>query len=618
MLQRLAAAIIALGLVLGPFEGFASTLSEEPRPTIQSRDPRFGIVQSIQAPDHALAAGSAWERIIFPWADMEPRPGAFERGMFGDQAIRDQVARGFTEVGVIIYTPPWAAPDPNRAPRNVVPRNVYREWNDPENYWGRFTWRLASHYAGLVDHWIIWNEPDLYEPSSRWFFDGTFEDYYQLLKVAYQAIKAANPRATVILAGMAYWYDQAWDRPPYLASLLEVAARDPTARRNNWYFDVVAVHTYANPLNSYTQPMLMRRILAARGIDKPIWIPESNVVPADDGKAPVWPGPYQATQDQQASYVIQSLALGIAAGVERQAIYKLLDELPEDGQYFGVVRNDGTVRPAFVAFQVAAKYMNNVRWASYTWDGSEDPTSYDEIDDLIDANRGRHQWPWPGQVQRVVLERGDRRTTVVWNTTPWPVRAELPAAAPSALAVSQYGDYGELVARNGVYTVDLEASTHNADPHDRTLYLVGGRPWILEERVAPLPDTVKTRIEAVWPHNGAPIAEAERVNVTAQLLAEDGESPVPCRWQPRVLLWASQDGGPNQLMGTGRKQMVRRDSLEFPVWLFDNVRVSAAQTGASLTFSVTVDGVNMTPEHWVYGEDTEPVAAPGPPATSCR
>src|SRR5689334_6907215 len=35
-------------------------------------DPRFGAVQAIASPDKAVAAGVRWERIIFPWAQMQP------------------------------------------------------------------------------------------------------------------------------------------------------------------------------------------------------------------------------------------------------------------------------------------------------------------------------------------------------------------------------------------------------------------------------------------------------------------------------------------------------------------------------------------------------------------
>ena len=618
MIRRFAGlgpALLALTLLLCPAPGSAET-SVDPRPAVASRDPRFGIVQAIQSPDLAQAAGATWERIIFPWSRMEPQPGMLQRGYFTRQQIRDQVARGFTEVGVLIYTPDWAASDPKLPHPKRVPRNLYLRWDDPENYWGSFVGRVAASYRGLVDHWIIWNEPDLYDPTGRWFFDGSFEDYYQLLKVAYRSIKANNPDAKVILAGMAYTYDKWYDRPPYVGSLLEVAAADPSARRNDWYLDAVAVHTYGNPLNSYAQPMMMRRILEARSIDKPIWIMESNAVPGDDPKAPVKQSAYRASQDEQASYVIQSYALGIAAGVERQSIYKMLDETAEDGQFFGLIRNDGSIRPAYVAYQTAASYFNGVRWASYDWSGSKNPPTAAEVDALLATNQGRSWWTWPGQVNRVVMERGERRTTVVWNASPHPVRARVPASADFALAVTQYGQTGQFVARNGYYEIDLEPTVHNPDPNDRDAYLIGGRPWILEERVFPLPARVRSRIEMVWPHNWAPTTEAKFVNVTTQVLVGDGSEPVPCRWEPRVMLWGSVNRGPDELLAQGIKQVVERDGVRYPVWQFNNVPVPAAQAGNFITFSVTVEDWPLAQEYWVYGGAANPplpVPAPANP-----
>lgn len=639
MFRRLAglgpAILLALTLLLRPSAGSAET-SVDPRPAVASRDPRFGIVQAIQAPDRAVAAGATWERIIFPWSRMEPRRGELAPGYFSDQQLLAQVGRGFSEVGLLIYTPDWASSDPARPHPKRVPKNLYLRWDDPDNYWGQFVGRVAARYRGLVDRWIIWNEPDLYDPSGRWFFDGSFEDYYQLLKVAYRQIKANNPDAKVILAGMAYWYDKWYNRPPYLGSLLEVAAADPSARRNDWYFDAVAVHTYGSPLNAYAQPMMIRRLLAARGIKKPIWIMESNAVPGDDPNAPVKASAYRASQDEQASYIIQSYALGIAAGVERQSIYKMIDETAEDGQFFGLVRNDGSLRPAYVAYQTAATYLADARWASYDWSGSGSPPGDAEIDALLASNQNRSWWIWPGQVNRVVIERGPLRTTVVWNASPSPVRARVPAAAASALAVTQYGQTGEVVARDGYYTLDLDPTAHNPDPTDPSIYLIGGRPWILQEPVTPLPSGVRSRIEMVWPQGWAPTTEAPFVNVTAQLLTADGTEPVPCRWEPRVFLWGSVNRGPDELLAMGTKQLVERDGIRYPVWQFNNVPVPAARAGSFITFSLTVEDVPWTQEYWVYGGPPDPPppgpAEPGqpgpqvarplqpesPPATSCR
>ncbi len=75
---------------------------------------------------------------------------------------------------------------------------------------------------------------------------------------------------------------------------------------------------------------------------------------------PLHRGGLRASLEEQANYVIQSVALARAAGVERYSIYKMRDEEPENDQYYGLVRNDGTPRPAYVAYQVAARELAGV------------------------------------------------------------------------------------------------------------------------------------------------------------------------------------------------------------------------------------------------------------------
>ena len=97
LLAGLGPAILALTLLWAPTPGLANPPAIEPRPAVTTRDPRFGIVQAIQAPGLALGAGATWERIIFPWADMEPRPGTLLGGYFSSRIttnIREQ--KGYT------------------------------------------------------------------------------------------------------------------------------------------------------------------------------------------------------------------------------------------------------------------------------------------------------------------------------------------------------------------------------------------------------------------------------------------------------------------------------------------------------------------------------------------
>jgi hypothetical protein len=96
-----------------------------------------------------------------------------------------------------------------------------------------------------------------------------------------------------------------------------------------------------------------------------------------------------------------------------------------------------------------------------------------------------------------------------------------------------------------------------------------------------------------------------------------------------VTLRARIDNGPDQNIGIGYKAMVRQGDLTYPVWQFDNVPVSAARQGRTITFSVNVDGKPVIPEYYEYSAppplsspspDSPPALPPSapPPSASCQ
>ncbi|MFN0070970.1 MAG: hypothetical protein ACKVVP_05710 [Chloroflexota bacterium] len=452
-----------------------------------ARDGRFGAVQAINSPDKAAQAGVAWERIMFPWAEIQPgSPDESKPGYYTDERIAAQAKRGVTLVGVIVYTPTWAAEDPSKG-WAAVPKGIDRPHTDAQNTFARFVNRLAAKYKGTVDQWIIWNEPDLIDLESKvsptW--SGTEQQFWNLQKSGYLAIKQANPQAKVLLPGFSHWHAKEAGLQPYLKRLLDIGAADTTAPRNNWYFDGVPTHAYANPLNSFALPTVYRRMLAERGLqDKGIWIIESNAVPWDDPIGQLPREPWRASMDEQSSYVIQAFALGVAADIERMSIYKMRDEFVEDGQYFGLIREDGSARPAFTALQTAIANFAGTKKATYTWNGSANPPSKAEIDALLETREKHFQYIWPGQVSQVALERDGQRVTVIWNVSRRPLVGVVTAGANEATLLDAYGRAAPIRAQDGAYRVYLSSARANTEPRDPSLLLVGGRPWIIVEKIA--------------------------------------------------------------------------------------------------------------------------------------
>jgi hypothetical protein len=431
-----------------------SRAETQPAPLVV-RDPRFGLNQAWEAADAADQAGAGWSRLVFWWRSMQPN-GPRDFNLFAtdqDSYINDERRRGRELSGLLINVPAWASS--NGGP-NGVPLNLYLPADHPDNYWGQFTRRMAEHYRGRIDSWIIWNEIDI--PSGQWHtWDGDEEDYLQLLKVAYINIKAANPDAKVVLFGSPWWYD----RGAYLSRLLDRIAADPESRAHGDYFDVVNLHMYSRANDILRVVPWYREQLAARGmVGKQVWVGETNAIPYDDQAWKQAKSGYRASMDEQASYIVQAFATYLALDVERVGVNRLVDgaDFTAGGEPFGLLRNDGSERPSYRAFQVVSRYFSGTKQASYA------P-------------------PDASGVHAVVLLKEDERITVAWNMRPQSLRISLDAVVPEALLVSKYGETQVIEAEDGVYRLELEGATANSNEADPNDFVVGGSPVILVERL---------------------------------------------------------------------------------------------------------------------------------------
>ena len=160
-----------------------------------------------------------------------------------------------------------------------------------------------------------------------------------MVKVAYLAAKQGNSAATIHLAGTTYWHDVNSGRRLYTDRLLEQIKNDPDGAQHNYYFDALSLHIYFRTDTVYEIVNIYRDLLDKHGFDdKAIWINETNASPNEDPNWPVVRPQYQVNLEQQAAFLVQAAALGLAAGAERIAVYKLYDQqLPEGGESFGLL-----------------------------------------------------------------------------------------------------------------------------------------------------------------------------------------------------------------------------------------------------------------------------------------
>ena len=440
--------IILLSLLLP----VSHAVAQEPDAT---PDPRFGLVQTFDDFEAAEETGTGFTRIKLYWDIIQPTgPDDWMPSNVPDPLVEADLAAGREVVGLIVRTPPWAGDPTNPAndPNNPSAKDV----PDMEA-WSQFVSKLVEQYQGKIDHWIIWNEPDVWDanhPGSTW--NGTVEDFIELHKTAYFAVKSVDPDAKVYLTGLTYWWDDEYDREQYLERVLKLITADPQAAENNHYFDGVIYHLYYKPHQIYDVLSVVQGLLEKYNLPhKAIWLNETNAPPSSDLQEPPHREPrFKASLQEQASFMLQVHAMAFAAGAERVQVYKLFNstEHPEDVQPFGLLRGDKSRRPAFEAYKLVTRYLS----------GFEDVNYFEQ-----------------GDVAMVVFERPGDTVTLLWNRADTPRQATIQAIGSQGLLIDQTGDSQPIHANRGQYQLELPPATCSGG------CFIGGPTYLLVEEQSP-------------------------------------------------------------------------------------------------------------------------------------
>lgn len=253
-----------------------------------------------------------------------------------DMIVRLATAAGMQVVPMVVYTPDWAS--------GVHTTTTGGGPSDPPldaRYYADFVTAAATRYKGQIHYWELWNEPDF--ATHTW--NGTLSQWVSLiLKPGYQAVKAVDPAAKVVMGGLA--------GDTNLGAVYQ-AGGGP-------YFDIVSFHAYypVAVADSTAWDHIRNALVTNGDTKKPIWLTEFGR-PTQTSGAPGAPAPTpdaQATAEQAQA----SLIKGVYSGLKIQAIffYQLHDTAVYNsaGQivklvYWGLVTRDlSRLKPGFQAY----------------------------------------------------------------------------------------------------------------------------------------------------------------------------------------------------------------------------------------------------------------------------
>jgi hypothetical protein len=341
--------LLALLLLILDVTGSASAAPKRPR-AHPALPPPLGGVNIIgldrgSTPadaDRAISlAHSMHARVVrteLPWEDFEPSgPGQINPVAlaFTDRLISDAAADGIRVIATVDTSPCWATAAPPSLLASCSPTqpSAANGWppSEPESY-ARFVAYLAARYGTKLAAIEIWNEPD---QVNEQYFGGAnkAQRYAAVLRAAYPAIKAANPKVAV-LGGSFVGTNGVFLRALYAAGI-------------KGYYDGLAVHFYTLTLAALRS---IHQLQLENGDHTPLWLsefgwsscyPASNIEQEQDCVTP-------ATQALNLTNTFRSLSS--ARYVAAAVVYKLQDDV---GEEFGALTASGKRKPSFKALSSA-------------------------------------------------------------------------------------------------------------------------------------------------------------------------------------------------------------------------------------------------------------------------
>jgi hypothetical protein len=254
----------------------------------------------------AREAGIGWAKQQFIWAEIEPQPGQYRWEKY------DAIVDLCEDYGLQIVARLDGAPDWSREDNSMPGR-------PPDDYadYGEFVHRFVQHYKGRVRYVQIWNEPNLYIEWGNRPVDPA--GYVELLKVAYERAKEADPNVYVLSAPLAITLGEPHPEPGKWRAMSDLQFLEEMYKAGAAaYLNILSVNAFGMDLPPDDPPspgklnfarVTLQREMMERYDDehKPVWFNEYawNAAPASFSEDElIWK---RVTEEEQATYTLQGI-----------------------------------------------------------------------------------------------------------------------------------------------------------------------------------------------------------------------------------------------------------------------------------------------------------------------
>lgn len=307
-------------------------------------------------------AGAQWVVTMLYWSRVEPKRDVYDWSSF-DAKVQDARAAGMQVFALFVSNPSWAA---------VLPAGPVTDTQDLVQVASQMAERYDCDGVDdapgslCVDYWSFYSEPDngsleyAQQGWGYWGHDG--DDYAGMLAQVSPAIHAANPRAKVLIGGIAY--DRFEGEDPdgifvrsFLTQTLATLQTYPGGARA--YIDAVAFHYYANNLTRW--PTIVEKAADVQGImdrhgagDLPLICPETGYGSGQAGSSELI----------QAQWLVRTFVRGVSARIKHLSWLRVFDvgnQYPDETA--GLYRVDRvTPKPAYYAYSTMTGELARARY----------------------------------------------------------------------------------------------------------------------------------------------------------------------------------------------------------------------------------------------------------------
>jgi hypothetical protein len=221
---------------------------------------------------------------------------------------------------------------------------------------------VAPYFAGRVDAWEIWNEPNL---TGTYMYPSNFA---QLLAQSYTAVKQAGATNAKLISGGIASQEAAWGAITSASSgadyLTQTYARGrELAGPMDW--DSIKAAYGAYPLDDIGQHIYIdgSKATTSSRIDTALSLLRNAYVQAEGGSTPKmthitemgW-ATNRVSESIQATNLETAYARFRTTSYVQRAYWFFLRDEPPAGLYFGLLRSNGTAKPAWKSYQTFANY----------------------------------------------------------------------------------------------------------------------------------------------------------------------------------------------------------------------------------------------------------------------